>query len=170
MIILAAFAPFQPTPGLALWSLVIFLLFWWLMSRYAFKPIGSALKTRETDIQTALDEAKKAKSEMANLKAENERLLTEAREEKAIMLREAKDSGNKIVADAKDKAKLESSKLINSAKLEIDNQKKAALTEVKNKVGVMALDIAEKVIKRELKGNPEQEGFVNQLVKEINLN
>jgi F-type H+-transporting ATPase subunit b len=170
MIILAAFPPFQPTPGLALWSLVIFLLFWWLMSKYAFKPIASALKTRETDIQTALDEANKAKSEMANLKAENERLLTEAREEKAIMLREAKDSGNKIIADAKDKAKAESSKLINSAKLEIDNQKKAALTEVKNKVGVMALDIAEKVIKRELKGNPEQEGFVNQLVEEINLN
>lgn len=169
MMYLAGFPPFQPTPGLALWSLIIFLLFWWLMKKYAFKPITEALSKRETDIQNALDEATKARTEMANLKAENEKLMIEAREEKMKMLNEAKETGNKIIADAKEKAKSESQKLVSDAQVEIENQKKAALTDVKNQVGVMALDIAEKVIKKDLKGNPEQTSFVQKLVDEINL-
>lgn len=169
-ITLLDFSPIKPDLGLILWTSVIFLLFWYVLGKMAFGPIASALKDRETTIQGALDEAKKAKEEMSNLKAENEKLLVEAREERAQMLREAKDSGTKIVNDAKEKAKSEAQKIMTDANLEIENQKNAALTEVKNKVGIMALDIAEKVLKKELKGNPEQEGFVNKLVDEINLN
>jgi len=155
MIYLVSFAPLQPTPGLALWSLVIFLLFWFLMSKYAFKPIMQGLKKRETDIQSALDEAKKAKEEMANLQAENESLLQQAREERAAMLKEAKDTKNQIVTEAKDKAKVEANKIIADARLEIENQKKAAIADVKNQAGTLALDIAEKVLRKELKGDPQ---------------
>lgn len=168
--VLLDFSPIKPDLGLILWTSVIFLTFWFLLGKTAFGPIAKALKDRETNIQEALDEAKKAKEEMANLKAENEKLLVQAREERAVMLREAKESGTQIVNEAKDKAKSESQKILSEAKLEIENQKKAAITEVKNKVGIMALDIAEKVIKKELKGNVEHESFVNTLVDEINLN
>jgi len=170
MIFLAGFAPFQPSPGLALWSLIIFCLFWWLMSKYAFKPMMNGLKKRETDIKNALDQAEKAREEMANLKAENEKILAEAREERATMLKEAKETQNNIINEAKNKAKEEAQRITSSAKLEIENEKKAAITEVKNKVGMMATDIAEKILRKQLTGNTEHETFVNTLVDEINLN
>lgn len=169
MIFLIDFDVIKPDVGLIFWTTLFFILFWWMMSRFAFKPIANALKKREHDIQEALDEAKRAKEEMANLQAENEKLLKQAREERAAMLKEAKDTGNKMVAEAKNKAKQEANTIIANAKAEIESSKNAALLEVKNQVGTMALEIAEKVIRKELKGNQEQESFVNSLVKEINV-
>ena len=170
MMNLLLFAPFQPTPGLALWSLLIFCIFWFGMYKMAFKPIAEALNKRDTDIQTAIDEAKKVREEMDSLKAENDNLLQQAREERAAMLKEAKDTKNQIINDAKDKAKADANKIVADAKVEIDNQKKAAIAEVKNQAGLMALEIAEKVIKKDLKGNSEQQAFVSQLVGEISKN
>lgn len=170
MFLLLDFAPFQPSPGLAIWGLVIFLLFWAIMSKVAFGPIARALETRENDIQSALDSAKTAKEEMSNLKAENEKLLATAREERSQMLKEAKDTKNQIINDAKDSAKSEASRIMIQANQDIENSKKAAMMEVKNEVGAIAISIAEKVIKRELAGNAEQESFVNALVKDVNLN
>jgi len=170
MFLLLDFTPFQPSPGLALWGLVIFLLFWWIMAKVAFKPIANALETRENDIQSALDAAKTAKEEMTNLKSENEKLLAAAREERSKMLKEAKDTKNQIITDAKESAKSEASRIMLQANQDIENQKQAAMVEVKNKVGGIALSIAEKVIKKELAGNAEQESFVNALVKDVKLN
>lgn len=170
MIFLAGFAPFQPTPGLALWSLIIFCLFWIIMSKYAFKPMMEGLKKRESDIQTALDEAEKAKEQMANLKAENEVILAEAREERATILREAKETKAAIIEEARDKAKEEANRLTSSAKVEIASERKAALSSAKNEVGAMATEIAEKILRKELKGQSEHESFVNTLVGEFNLN
>lgn len=167
---LVTFTPFQPTPGLAIWSSIIFLLFWFLMSKFAFKPIAEALAKREGDIQDAMDSAKKAREDMANLKSENEKLLAQAREERSKMLQEAKDIKNQMIAEAKEKAKEEATKIVNNAMHDIENQKKAAITEVKNELGAMAISIAEKVIRKELKGNAEHEAFVNTLVKDIHLN
>jgi F-type H+-transporting ATPase subunit b len=170
MIHLLNFTPFQPTPGLAIWSLVIFLLFWFIMSKFAFGPIAEALQKRESDIQDAIDQAKKTREEMQNLKAENEQLLAKAREERAKILQEAKDLKNAMIAEAREKAKQEASTIVQNAMNDIENQKKAAIAEIKNEVGSMALSIAEKVIRKELAGNAEQESFVNNLVKEIKLN
>ena len=170
MFLLLDFTPFQPSPGLAIWGLAIFLLFWGIMAKVAFGPIANALQTRENDIQDALDSAKTAKEEMSNLKAENEKLLATAREERSQMLKEAKDTKNQIINDAKDSAKSEASRIMIQANQDIENSKKAAMMEVKNEVGAIAISIAEKVIKRELAGNAEQESFVNALVKDVNLN
>jgi len=170
MFSLLNFTPFQPTPGLAIWSLLIFILFWIIMGKFAFKPIAHALAKRENDIQDALDQAKKAREEIANMKSDNEKLLVQAREERAKILQEAKDIKNQIIAEAREKAKEEASKIATNAMHDIENQKKAAITEVKNEIGNMALSIAEKVIRKELKGNTEQEIFVNTLVKDLHLN
>lgn len=170
MFTLLSFTPFQPTPGLAIWSLVIFLLFWFIMSKVAFKPIAEALAKREDDIQKAIDQAKTAREEMANMKSENEKLLAEAREERSKMLQEAKEMKATIIAEAKLKAKEEASKIVHNAMHDIENHRKAAVTEVKNEIGNLAIEIAEKVIRQKLKGDVEQENFVNSLVKELNLN
>ncbi|MCE2788376.1 MAG: F0F1 ATP synthase subunit B [Saprospiraceae bacterium] len=167
---LLSFNPFQPTPGLAFWSLLIFVLFWVVMGKFAFKPIAQALAQRENDIQDAIDQAKKAREEMSNMKSENEKLLAQAREERAKILQEAKEIKAQMIAEARDKAREEANKIVANAMTDIENQKKAAVTEVKNQLGSMAISIAEKVIRKELKGNTEHEQFVNTLVKDLNLN
>ena len=166
----ADFSVIKPDVGLILWSTVFFLLFWFIIGKYSFKPIAQALKKREDNIQDALDEAKKAKEEMAGLKAENEKILAEARQERAQILKEAKEIKNSMIKDAKGKAKEEAQRIVSSAKLEIENEKKAALLEVKNHVGSIATEIAEKVLRKELSGQSGHEDYVNKLVGEINLN
>lgn len=168
--ILLDFTPIRPEFGLLLWSSIIFILFYFILGKYAFGPIKDALKKREGDIQSALDESKMARKEMAEMKAANEALLAEAREERSKILQEAKETKNSIIAEAKNKAKEEAQKIVTSAKVEIDNQTKAAMIEVKNEVGNMAIEIAEKLLKKELKGSGENEAFVNKLVDDINLN
>ncbi len=170
MIFLADFTVIKPDFGLLFWTFVIFLLFWFVIGKFAFRPIAEALKEREHDIQDSLDQAKKARQDMANLKAENEELLAQAREERSKILKEAKEASDRIVADAKNKAKAEAQKIVADAKEQIEHQKMAAIVELKNQVGAMSLSIAEKVIRKELAGNAEQEAFVNGLVAEIELN
>lgn len=170
MFTLISFTPFQPTPGLAIWSLVIFVLFWLIMGKYAFTPIAKALEKRENDIQDSLDQAKLAKEEMSNLQSQNEQLLSQAREERSKILQEAKEMKNQIIGEAKDKAKGEASKIVLNAKGEIENQRKAALVEAKNQVGGMAIEIAEKLVRKELNTNKDHVSYVEGLVKEINFN
>lgn len=169
-ILLVDFSVIKPDPGIIFWTALIFLLVWFVLGRMAFGPIQDALKKRENDIQDALDEAKRARQEMANLNTENERLLAEAREERAKILKAAKEAKTSMINEAKDQAKAEASKIVANAKQEIENQKQAAMTDLKNQVGHMAIEIAEKVLRKQLAGDTEQENFVNTLVDEIKLN
>lgn len=170
MFTLLSFTPFQPSPGLAIWSLLIFLLFWFIMGKYAFKPIAKALEKRENDIQHALDQAKLAKEEMKNMESQNEELLAKARDERNKILQEAKEMKNQILSEAKTKAKEEANKIITAAQTEIENQKKSAMAEVTSQVGGMAIGIAEQLLKKNLSNDQEQTSFVQELVKDIKLN
>ncbi len=167
--ILAKFYPFIPEPGLMLWTLIIFSLFWFLMSKFAFKPIAGALKERENDIQKALDEAKMARQEMANLKSEHQALLEQAKEERSQILVQAKEAAEVYRKEQKEKADSEFRTKVDSALEEIENRKMEAMITIKNDAGQMALDIAEKILNKELKGDPAQESFVKGLVDEIKL-
>ena len=170
IIFLGGFEVIKPDFGLFFWTTLTFLLFWFLMARFAFGPIKNALKKREYDIQSALDESKMARQEMEKMNAENEKLLAQAREERMKLLQEAKDTKNSIIKEAKEEAKLAAKKIVDSAQVEIENQKNAAMAEVKASAGDIALEIAEKVIRKELKSNPEQASFANTLASEIKLN
>lgn len=170
MIALISFTPFQPTPGLALWSLIIFLLFWFLMGKFAFGPIARAVEKRENDIQKSMDAAKLAQQEMVNLQAENDKLLVQAREERSKIIQEANDTKQQLIAEAKEKAKFEASKILTNAQADIETQKRNAMKEVKSEVGTIAIDIAEKVLRKELKGSKEHQDFVSGLVKDLKLN
>ena len=99
MIYLADFSVIKPDFGLIFWTVIIFLLFWFIIGKMAFRPIAEALKKRQQDIQDSLDEAKKARQEMAELKAENEDLLIQAREERAKILKEAKEAQDTIIRE-----------------------------------------------------------------------
>ena len=160
----------NPDPGLIIWTLIAFGIVVFILRKYAWNPILTALDTREKSIEQSLLQAEKARQEMAKLKSDNEAILQQAKEERSAILKEARELHEKIVNDAKEKARAESLKIVESAKKEIENQKLAALTEVKNQVGLMALDISSKILKKEMKQNNNHEGYVSELVEELKLN
>ena len=166
---LSDFTVARPGFGLIFWTFLVFCLFWALVGKFAFRPIKDALKKRENDIQSALDEAKNAREEMSKLNADNQRLINEAREERAKMLREAKETGDRLISEARNKAKEEAQKIVIDARNEIENQKNKAIVEVKNKVGQMSIDIAEKLIRQQMGQTQEQKALVDKLVNEIKL-
>ena len=106
---------------------------------------------------------------MANLKADNEKLLAQARAERDAMLKEAREIKDKIVNQAKEEAQLESQKIITQAKISIENEKKTALAELKNQVADISLEIAQKVISKELSSQAKQEELIGNLLNDITL-
>ncbi len=159
-----------PDLGLIIWNLLAFLLVLYILAKFAWKPILKSLKERETGIADALATAEKVKLEMTQLKSENEALLAKAREERAQMLKEAKDTKEKIISDAKEAAKTEANRILVDAQASIEQQKNAALTEVKNQVGNLVIEVAEKILRRELANKAEQENYIKQLANEVKLN
>ncbi len=159
-----------PQLGLFFWGLILFLILFILLRRFAWKPIMKAIKDREVSIQTSLDEAKKARDEMASLKADNERLLAEARAERDALLAEAREMRDKMISEAKGTAEEEAARIVTSAREQIQSEKKAALTEIKNQVGALSLEIAEKVLRQELANPATQKQVVDKLVSELNFN
>ena len=160
----------SPDPGLFIWSTVAFLILFFLLSKFAWKPIVKALDERERSIEDALSKAEMAKAEMAKLISENEDLLKEARLERDSILKEAKEIKDQIINEAKDQAKIEGVRLIEKAKDEITNQKLAAMAEIKNQVSSLSLAIAEKVLRKQLEDQDKQQALVNDLLKEVKLN
>ena len=160
----------SPDPGLFIWSTVAFLILFFLLSKFAWKPIVKALDERERSIEDALSKAEMAKAEMAKLISENEDLLKEARLERDNILKEAKEIKDQIINDAKDQAKAEGTKLIEKAKDEITNQKLAAMAEIKNQVSGLSLAIAANVLRKQLEEQDKQQALVNDLLKEVKLN
>lgn len=168
-----AFDPMQlitPDLGMVFWTTVVFLLFWFLIGKFALTPITKAIKAREHFINDALSAADKAKAEMQQLQSDNAALLKEAREEGAKILKEAKEVKESIIAEAHNRAKDEAAKIVADAKVEIDSQKKAALAEVKNEVSRISVDIAQKILGRELDSNKDQQAYINSLVDKIKAN
>ena len=160
----------KPAIGLLFWMVVTFGFLLFILGKMAWKPILGALSEREKTISDSLNMATQARNEMAQLTAKNEALLNEAKEERNKILHEAKEAADKLKNEILNKAQQDVEAKIQSASREIETQKKAAIAEVKNSVGLLALEIAEKVIRKDLKGNAEQLDYVNKLAKESNLN
>jgi F-type H+-transporting ATPase subunit b len=159
-----------PDPGLIFWTLLAFLVVFFILAKYAWPSILSGLKAREQGIADAITSAEKVKAEMATLKSENEALLTKAREERAAMIKEAKETSDKMIADAKEKAKSEYDRIVADAQVAINQQKNAALTEVKNQVGSLVIEVSEKILRRELSDKSQQEKYIQDLAGDIKLN
>ena len=157
-------------PGLIIWTTIIFTLLLIVLKKFAWKPILSAVDERNKSIETALKAADKAKEEIALLNADNERILSEARIERDVLLKEAREMKNSILNEAKEQAITEANKILASAKEQIANEKMKAITELKNSVAILSIDIAEKVLKRELKEKSNQEEFIAEALKNSALN
>jgi F-type H+-transporting ATPase subunit b len=160
----------KPEFGLLIWTLVAFLVVFFILKKFAWPAIVKGLKDREQGIADALATAEKVKAEMSQMKSEHEALLAQAREERAQMLKEARETKEKIINESKDVAKVEANKIITEARAAIEAQKMAAITDVKNQVGKMVIEVSEKILRRELKDKNDQETHIRGLVNEVKLN
>lgn len=159
-----------PGTGLIIWQAIIFIALFFLLSKLAWKPIVASLKEREESIQSALDAAEKAKIEMASLKSDNEKLLKEAREERDKILREAREAANRFHDEARAAAKKNADRIIEDAKAVIHTEKAAALRDVKAQVAMFSLNIAEKLIKKNLSDDKAQKELTDTFIKDLKLN
>ena len=159
-----------PSTGLFFWQLIVFVGLFLILAKYAWKPMLAGMKEREAFIQQALDSAEKAKLEMASLKSDNEKLLKEAREERDRILREARQAALSINDQAQAEAKKNADRLIADAKAVIQVEKQAALRDVRAQVALFSIEIAEKLIKKNLASDNSQKALVEEFIKDLKLN
>jgi F-type H+-transporting ATPase subunit b len=160
------------TPGLGMivWSSLFFLILLFILGKFAWPAILSAVKARNESIKNALDAADRAKEEMAKLQADNEQILAEAKAERDALMREAKAMKDKLIAEAKEKATEEAAKLVKNARESIQREKSAAINEMKVQMASLSVEIAEKLLRRKLGDPKAQKELVDKLIREADLN
>ncbi len=159
-----------PSFGTLIWTSIVFLLLVFLLTKFAWKPILSAINARETEITDTLNQAKLARTEIAELKADNEKIIREAKLERDAILKEAREIKERIIAEAKDAATLQGDQMIAQAKQAIDAEKIAAMADVKKQIGLLSVDIAEHILKQKLDQPSAQEELVTRVLSKNNLN
>lgn len=159
-----------PGIGLIFWMTLSFLILVFILGKFAWKPIVNMLKKREDNIMHALEEANKTREEMKFLKADNEILLKEAKNERDAILTEARKVSQNMYETAKEKGNEEAERIIVSAKETIHYEKMKAIAEIKNIIADFSIEIAEKIIVNELKDKQANTQYVHKLLDDIKLN
>ncbi len=159
-----------PDIGLIFWMTLSFAIVLAILKKFAWKPILQGLKDREDSIKESLSSAEKARDEMAKLQSDNEKLLDEARLERDEIIKEALATANTIKEEAKNETSKISGKMIEDARTLINSEKQGALAEIKELVASLSMDIAERLMRRNLSDDKSQRELVDQFIKEINTN
>jgi F-type H+-transporting ATPase subunit b len=159
-----------PAIGTIFWSVLIFSLFFILLSKFAWKPILNAVKARDEIIRGSLESAERARDDMKKLQTDNEAILRKAREERENILKEARDIRDRMINEAKDKAGEEAEKLIEKARVGIEREKDKALSEIHEQVTFLSVEIASRLLGEKLKETDQQNKLIDKYLKEIDLN
>ena len=160
----------SPGIGLIIWMTLSFTTLILILRRYAWKPILKSLREREETIDEALNMANTAREEMKTLVAGNEKLLKEAQVERSVILRDARKVKEVIIEEARIKANEEADLIVENAKERIENEKMAAMTDLKNQIASFSIEIAEKILERELSTGSKQEDYMKELIEKAKLN
>ncbi len=156
-----------PDFGLLFWMLVAFVALFIILSKFGFPAIIGMVEARKNFIDESLKDARAAHEQLASIQSESERILREAREQQSEILKEAMVMRDAIVKEAQAKAAAESAKLLAEAKVQIQGEKTKALRDIRGQVAALSLEIAEKVMMRELQEGGAQETYINRVLDEI---
>ena len=159
-----------PDFGLLFWTGLVFIILLFILTKFIWKPILSAVNTREQKITEALELAEKTKAEMKTMQAENQNLLKEARAERDAIVKDAKETATKMVEDAKKSAKIEAEKIAEAARLTVAAERNAAIADLKNQVASFSIEIAEKIVRADLASDEKQKALAETMAGDINLN
>ena len=160
----------SPAIGTIFWTVLIFSIFFLVLTKFAWKPILSAVKQRDEMIRGSLSSAEKARKEMLKLQSDNEAILRKAREEREGIIKEARDVRDKLISEAKGKASEEAEKLIEKARAGIEREKAIALADIREQVANLSIEIASKLIGEKLKKTGEQGKLIKNYLKEVDIN
>lgn len=159
-----------PAIGTIFWTTSIFVVFFLILKKFAWKPILAAIRQREEMIKGSLEMAKNAREEMLRLQSDNEAILKKAREEREGILKEAREVRDKLISEAKTRATEEAEKLIEKAKSGIEQEKTKALSEIHEQVATLSVEIASKLLGERLSQTKEQEKLIEKYLNDIGLN
>ena len=159
-----------PDLGLLFWMLLAFLVVFFVLAKYGFPAIINMVDERKRYIDESLQKAHEASERLENIKQEGEAILQEAREKQGQMLKEAAETRDAIVEKAQDKAREESARMLNDAKIEIEQQKQAAIADIRQQVATLSVEIAEKVLKQNLKDDKAQMDLIDRMLDDVSSN
>ena len=159
-----------PDPGLVFWTSLTFILLLLILRRYAWKPILRALKVREEFIEFSLKDAEQAKEEIRKMSETRKQMMDTARLEREGLIREARELKNEIVEEARAAAKVEASKIVEKAREQIERERKEAVANIRQQVGLMSLEIAEKILKEELVSDEKQQSVIEKYLQQVDFN
>jgi F-type H+-transporting ATPase subunit b len=160
----------KPEIGTIFWMSIVFLTLVFILGKFAWGPIMKSLKEREDTITDALKSAERAKEEMSKLQADNQKILAEARNERDLLLKEAREIKDKIIAEAKGQASVEAAKLIENAKTAIESEKLSAINQIKAQVAELSVEIAEKILSKELSDKKSYDEVIGKSLENMKLN
>ena len=156
-----------PSTGLLFWMSLTFLVVLFILWRFGFPVITDMVNERKAFIDESLQKAHDANERLANIQKEGESILQEAREKQAQILKEAAETRDAIVEKAQDKARQEGARLLDDAKLAIEQEKKAAIADIRNQVATLSVEIAEKVLRQQQKGDQAQMDLIERMLDDV---
>ena len=156
----------QPDPGLYIWTIVTFLILLALLARVAWRPLLDALEKRQDAIRTSLDDARKAKEELARLQAESARILAEARTEAANIISSTRSDAARFADEMKQKARVEADALVKNAQREIDTQTHRAIETIRREAIDLSVAVASKILRRDI-SHADNERLVDDTIREM---
>lgn len=159
-----------PAVGQLFWGGLVFLILLFMLKKFAWKPMLTAVNDREQSIKDAIELAERTKAEMAAMQAQNQDLLKEARVERDKMIKDATETAKKLLEESREEGKAQQQKLVAEAQKIINAEKAAAITELKTQVASLSLEIAEKIIRGELASDDKQKALAEQIANDISLN
>ena len=156
-----------PDSGLLFWMTIVFLVVFFILWRWGFPSIIKMVNERKNYIDESLAKAEEANLRLANIQKQGEELLMEAREKQAQILREASQTRDTIVEQAQEKAHEESARILSEAKAEIESQKQAAIRDIRTQVAELSVQIAQKILRKQLTTSAEQAQLIDSLLDEV---
>lgn len=156
----------MPDSGLLFWMLLSFGIVFFVLAKFGFPVIIKMVNERKEYIDHSLVVAKEANEQLANLKAEGETILAKAREEQVRILNEASATRERIISEAKTQAQIEGTKMLEEVKLQINAEKEDAIRDIRRQVAVLSVNIAEKVLRKDLDSEDEQMEMIERLLDE----
>ena len=158
-----------PDSGLLFWMIVSFGIVFVLLSKYGFPVIVKAIEERKAYIDNSLETARKANEQLANIQADGEKILAEAKERQNAIMREAFDEKERILEEARQKAASEAHSQIEEATRRIREEKEKAIREVRAEITDLSIAIAEKVMKEKISRDDQQREIIDRLLDEVSF-
>jgi F-type H+-transporting ATPase subunit b len=160
----------SPDYGTIFWMVLAVTIVFLILRKFGWGPILKMLKEREQSIEKALAAADEARSEMSKLKSSQDELMHEARLERDKLMEDARKIREQMIEKAKEEAAAENAKLLEKARKQIEAEKLSAISDIRDQVATLSVEIAEKILRKQLADRQQQEDLIKDQLRDLKLN